>query len=64
VTRNLRLQGVTVGSRATFEAMARAMEVTGARPVLDDRRFAWGELGQALAALPQGRHFGKVVGEL
>jgi NADPH:quinone reductase-like Zn-dependent oxidoreductase len=64
VTRNLRLQGVTVGSRATFEAMARAMEVTGARPVLDNRRFGWGELGQALVALPQGRHFGKVVGEL
>jgi len=64
VTRNLRLQGVTVGSRDTFEAMVRAMEVAGTRPVLDERRFAIEDLGQALAALPEGRHFGKVVGEL
>ena len=63
VTRNLRLQGVTVGSRATFEAMVRAMEVAGTRPVLDERRFAFEKLGEALAALPEGRHFGKVVGE-
>jgi NADPH:quinone reductase-like Zn-dependent oxidoreductase len=64
VTRNVRLQGVTVGSRATFEAMVRAMEIAGTRPVLDERRFAFEEVGQALAALPEGRHFGKVVGEL
>ena len=64
VTRNLRLQGVTVGSRDAFEAMVRAMEVAGTRPVLDGRRFALEDLGQALAALPEGRHFGKVVGEL
>jgi NADPH:quinone reductase-like Zn-dependent oxidoreductase len=63
VTRNLRLQGVTVGSRDTFEAMVRAIEVAGSRPVLDERRFAFEELGEALAALPDGRHFGKVVGE-
>jgi NADPH:quinone reductase-like Zn-dependent oxidoreductase len=64
VTRNIRLQGVTVGSRATFEAMVRAIEVAGIRPVLDERRFAFEEVGRALAALPAGRHFGKVVGEL
>ena len=64
VTRNLRLQGVTVGSRDAFEAMVRAMEVAGTRPVLDERRFAFEALGQALAALPEGRHFGKVVSEL
>ena len=62
VTRNLRLQGVTVGSRDTFEAMVRAIEVAGSRPVLDERRFAFEEVGEALAALPEGRHFGKVVG--
>lgn len=64
VTRNLRLQGVTVGSRDAFEAMVRAMEVAGTRPVLHERRFAFEALGQALAALPEGRHFGKVVGEV
>ena len=64
VTRNLRLQGVTVGSRDTFEAMVRAIEVAGIRPALDERRFALEELGQALARLPEGRHFGKVVGEV
>ncbi|MHA1569605.1 MAG: hypothetical protein ACTSXZ_09045 [Alphaproteobacteria bacterium] len=32
VTRNIRLQGVTVGSRALFEDMVRAIELHGARP--------------------------------
>jgi NADPH:quinone reductase-like Zn-dependent oxidoreductase len=64
VTRNLRLQGVTVGSRDTFEAMVRAIEAGGLRPVLDQRRFAFEEVGEALLALPEGRHFGKIVGEL
>jgi len=64
VTRNVRLQGVTVGSRDTFEAMVRAIALTGTRPVLEERRFAFEKLGEALAALPEGRHFGKLAGEL
>ena len=64
VTQNLRLQGVTVGSREAFENMVRAMQLHRLRPVLDDRRFAIEDLGVALTALPEGRHFGKVVGEM
>ncbi|HEX6142374.1 MAG TPA: NAD(P)-dependent alcohol dehydrogenase [Geminicoccaceae bacterium] len=63
VTRNIRLQGVTVGSRATFEAMVRAMELHALRPAIHDQRFAFEEVGAALQALPEGRHFGKVVSE-
>ena len=64
VTQNIRLQGVTVGSREMLARMARAMEANGTRPVIDDARFAFEDLAAALAALPKGAHFGKVVCEL
>lgn len=60
VTRAVRLQGVTVGSRDDFLAMARAIESTGMRPVID-RVFAFAELREALEYLRGGQHFGKVV---
>jgi NADPH:quinone reductase-like Zn-dependent oxidoreductase len=60
VTQNIRLQGVTVGSREHFEAMARAMELHRIEPPIDERLFAFEEVGQAMKALPEGRHFGKV----
>jgi NADPH:quinone reductase-like Zn-dependent oxidoreductase len=60
VTRNVRLQGVTVGSRAVFEDMVRAMEAHRTEPVLDPKVYAFDRVGEALAALPSGRHFGKV----
>lgn len=63
VTRNIRLQGVTLGSHALMAVMCRAMEVHGTEPVIDEERFALDDLGAALAALPEGKHFGKVVGE-
>lgn len=63
VTRNVRLQGVTVGSRDSFAAMCRAMEVSGARPPLDDARFSFDGLAAAMVELSEGRHFGKVVCE-
>ncbi len=61
VTRNVRLQGVTVGSREMFERMVAAMELNGVRPVTDDTGFAFEDLPAALARLPEGKHFGKVV---
>lgn len=64
VTQNMRLQGVTVGSREMFARMARAIEAHGTRPVIDDTRFEFEDLAGALAALPKGAHFGKVVCEL
>ena len=64
VTSNIRLQGVTVGSREMLKRMARAMELHGTEPAIDDERFELENLGAALDALPEGRHFGKVVCEL
>jgi NADPH:quinone reductase-like Zn-dependent oxidoreductase len=63
VTQNIRLQGITVGSRSMFERMNRAIALHGIRPPIDDHRFAFANLKQAIKDFPQGKHFGKVVCE-
>jgi len=63
VTQNIRLQGITVGSRAMFEDMNRAMTVFGTRPAVDEaHQFTFEGVAEALRAFPEGRHFGKVCG--
>jgi NADPH:quinone reductase-like Zn-dependent oxidoreductase len=57
--KHLRLQGITVGDRLSFEAMNRAIDRHRVRPVVD-RVFQFGVLRQALEYLAEGRHFGKV----
>jgi NADPH:quinone reductase-like Zn-dependent oxidoreductase len=59
VTRQVRLQGITVGSRDGFEAMMRALEQHRVVPVIDSV-YAFEELMEALAALKKGAHFGKI----
>lgn len=59
VTRQLRLQGVTVGHRDGFEAMLRAVGQHRVRPVVD-RIFPFADLKDALAYLRSGAQFGKV----
>jgi len=59
VTRHVRMQGITVGSRDDFAAMARAIEENGMRPVID-RTFAFEELLEAMDYLASGQHFGKI----
>ena len=59
VTRQVRLQGITVGNRDGFEAMMRAIGQHRLKPVID-RVFAFAELKEALAYLKSGAHFGKV----
>jgi NADPH:quinone reductase-like Zn-dependent oxidoreductase len=59
VTRQVRLQGITVGSRDGFEAMLRAIGQHRLVPVVD-RVFAFDELKAAMAYLKSGAHFGKV----
>jgi NADPH:quinone reductase-like Zn-dependent oxidoreductase len=59
VTRQVRLQGITVGSRDGFEAMLRAIGQHRMVPVTD-RVFAFEELKEAMAYLKSGAHFGKV----
>ncbi len=64
VTRNIRLQGITVGGANMFRNMVQAMEQHQTRPNIDNSDFAFEDVGAALAALPKGQHFGKVVCEL
>jgi hypothetical protein len=59
VTRQVRLQGITVGSRDGFEAMLRAIGQHRLEPVVD-RVFDFAELKDAMAYLASGAHFGKV----
>jgi NADPH:quinone reductase-like Zn-dependent oxidoreductase len=59
--RHVRLQGIIVGSRALFEAMNRAIEATGLRPVIDAKSFAFTETREAIAHMGMAGHFGKIV---
>ena len=59
ITRQVRLQGVTVGHRDGFEAMLRAMDQHKVQPVVD-RTFAFEDLKEAMAYLKSGAQFGKV----
>lgn len=63
VTQNLRLQGITIGNRDMFEAMVRAIQRHRLKPVIDEHRFAFDETRAAIAAIAEGRHFGKIVVE-
>jgi len=60
VMQNIRLQGVTVGSREDFEAMLRAMALHRIRPPID-RVFAMDEIQAAFEHMAAGRHFGKII---
>ena len=60
VTRDVDLKGITVGSRDMFENMVAAIDRNGLAPQIDDRVWAFDEAPAALAALPQGRHYGKI----
>lgn len=58
--RNVRLQGVLVGSAARFARMCRALAEHRIEPVVD-RVFAFEEAPAAFTHLASGAHFGKVV---
>lgn len=60
VTQNVRLQGVTVGSRDMFEDMVRAIDLHGVRPPIDDKRYGFDQVAEAIGALATGQHFGKI----
>jgi NADPH:quinone reductase-like Zn-dependent oxidoreductase len=61
VMRQVRLQGVTLGSRADFEAMLRAFTSARLHPVLDQNRFAFHDAPAAFERMRSGEHFGKIV---
>jgi NADPH:quinone reductase-like Zn-dependent oxidoreductase len=60
VTRNVRLQGVTLGSRDMLEDMVRAIDLHGIKPPIDEKRYAFEEVAMAITAIVEGRHFGKI----
>ena len=57
--KNVRVQGIFVGSREMFEAMNRAIALHQVRPVVD-RVFGFGEVREALRYMESGQHFGKI----
>jgi NADPH:quinone reductase-like Zn-dependent oxidoreductase len=60
MSKNIRLQGITVGSRRHQIEMVRAIDATGLRPVID-RHFALDAIADAFRHQAAGRHFGKIV---
>lgn len=55
----LRIQGIAVGSREQFEEMARAIDATGIKPVID-RTLSLEQAAEALTLMERGGHFGKI----
>jgi len=55
----VRLQGLLVGDRTSFEGLNELIEDKAIRPVVD-RTFHWTEAGAALEYLAAGQQFGKV----
>lgn len=58
--RNLRVQGLYVGSKQMFEGMNRAIAANGLRPVID-KVFPFAEAKAAYRYLKSQNHFGKIV---
>lgn len=57
--KNVRVQGIYVGSREMFEAMNRAIALHTLQPVVD-RVFPFEQAREALAYMESGSHFGKI----
>jgi NADPH:quinone reductase-like Zn-dependent oxidoreductase len=58
--RNLRVQGLYVGNRQMFEAMNRAIEANGLKPVID-KVFPFAQAKDAYRHMKSQTHFGKIV---
>ncbi|MFC3172763.1 NAD(P)-dependent alcohol dehydrogenase [Novosphingobium bradum] len=60
LARQLRVQGLLVGTPAHQAEFVRALETTAIRPVID-RAFPLADLAEAFRHQLSGRHFGKIV---
>lgn len=60
MSRNLRVQGLTVGSRAQQLAMIAGVEANGIRPILD-QHFPLENLADAFRHQMANAHFGKII---
>lgn len=59
VAMNAKLQAISVGSRASFEEMTKAMDLHKIEPIVD-KSFAFDDLIPALDYMKSGGHFGKI----
>ena len=59
-SKNLRVQGLTVGSRARQLEMIEGIEATGIKPVISDT-FELGDLADAFRHQAANKHFGKIA---
>jgi NADPH:quinone reductase-like Zn-dependent oxidoreductase len=59
MVKQVRLQGLIVGSRRHQQDFVRAVEVTGLKPVVD-RSFGLDSLSEAFRYEESGAHFGKI----
>jgi NADPH:quinone reductase-like Zn-dependent oxidoreductase len=57
--KNLRVIGISVGSREQFAAMVAAIEAQKMKPVID-RRYPFDKVPDALRLMKSGDHFGKI----
>ncbi len=62
-SKNLTVQGLTVGSRSMQQDMIAAIEANGIRPVISDT-FALADLADAFRHQESGSHFGKIAVEI
>jgi D-arabinose 1-dehydrogenase-like Zn-dependent alcohol dehydrogenase len=53
------IQGITVGSRARFEAMNRAIVAHKLQPIIDST-FNLDQAAEAFRHMKSGQHFGKI----
>ena len=60
MAKNLRVQGLTVGSRAQQLAMIKGIEANGIKPVISDH-FPLDNLADAFRHQAANKHFGKIV---
>lgn len=57
--KNLRMIGLSVGSREMFESMVAAIDARGMKPVID-KTFAFDQVPDALRHMKGASHFGKI----
>jgi D-arabinose 1-dehydrogenase-like Zn-dependent alcohol dehydrogenase len=58
--RQVRIQGIYVGSKSHFEAMNRAIVAARMQPVVD-QIYTFDRVREALKSMETGSHFGKIV---
>jgi NADPH:quinone reductase-like Zn-dependent oxidoreductase len=59
-SRRANVQGISVGSTQMFQAMNRAIEMNGIKPIID-KVFAFADAAAAYKHMASGAHFGKIV---